>query len=101
MYRVFHSVLPHLSYFAAPYTKDLFVGLTLTLYKQTYSAAFLCLCAQRYADAILLTVKGSPELLNNTQKAYFEKGMVNLLHLRLFQLIITKDLADIVQNADL
>ena len=35
------------------------------------SAVFLCLSAERYADAILLAGKGGPELLNNTQKAYF------------------------------
>ena len=35
------------------------------------SAVSLCLSAERYADAVLLAVKGGPELLNNTQKAYF------------------------------
>ena len=35
------------------------------------SAVSLCLSAERYADAVLLVVKGGPELLNNTQKAYF------------------------------
>ena len=64
-------------------------------------AVTLCLSAERYADAILLAVKGGPELLNNTQKAYFEKRTVNLPYLRLFQSIVTEYLADIVQNADL
>ena len=65
------------------------------------SAVSLCLPAERYAGAILLTVKGGPELLNNTQKAYFEKRTANLPYLWLFQSIITEALADIVQNADL
>ncbi len=64
------------------------------------SAVALCLSAERYADAILLAVKGSPELLHRTQKAYFEKRTVNLPYLRLFQSIVTEDLDDIVQNAE-
>ena len=54
-----------------------------------------------YIDAIPLAAKGGLELLINTQKAYFEKHTVSWLHLRLFQSIVTKDLADIIQNADL
>ena len=52
------------------------------------STVSFCLCAERYVDAILLAVKGGPELFNNTQKAYFEKGTVNLPYLRLFQSIV-------------
>ena len=63
------------------------------------SADSLCLSVERYADAILLAMKGCPELLNNTQKA-FEKGMVNLPHLRLCQSIVMEDLEDTTQNAD-
>ena len=65
------------------------------------SAVSLCLSMGRFADAILLAVKGGPELLARTQKAYFEKRTVALPYLRLFQSIVTNDLADIVQNADL
>ena len=65
------------------------------------SAVSLCLSAERYADAILLAVKGGPDLLQRTQKTYFEKRTVNLPYLRLFQSIVTEDLDDIVQNADL
>ena len=65
------------------------------------SAVSLCLSAAWYVDAILLAVKRGPELLNNTQKAYFEKHTANLPYLRLFWFIVTEDLADIVQNADL
>ena len=35
------------------------------------SVVSLCLSVEQYADAILLAGKGGPELLNNTQKAYF------------------------------
>ena len=65
------------------------------------SAVSLCLSTERYADAILLAVKGGPELLQKTQKAYFERRTTALPYLRLFQSIVTNDLSDIVQNADL
>jgi protein transport protein SEC31 len=47
-------------------------------------------------DAILLAVRGGPELLQRTQKAYFD-----LPSLRLFRSIVTNDLSHIAQNADL
>lgn len=65
------------------------------------SAVSLCLSADRFADAILLAVKGGPELLARTQKAYFERRTTAFPYLRLFQSIVTNDLDDIVQNADL
>lgn len=65
------------------------------------SAVSLCLSSDRFADAILLAVKGGPELLQKTQKAYFERQTTALPYLRLFQSIVTNDLADIVQNAEL
>lgn len=65
------------------------------------SAVSLCLSCERYADAILLAVRGGPELLQRTQKAYFERRTTELPYLRLFQSIVTDDLEDIVQNADL
>ncbi|OBZ77263.1 Protein transport protein SEC31 [Grifola frondosa] len=65
------------------------------------SAVSLCLSSDRFADAILLAAKGGPELLQRTQKAYFERRTAALPYLRLFQSIVTNDLADIVQNADL
>lgn len=65
------------------------------------SAVSLCLSAERFADAILLAVRGGPELLQRTQKAYFERRTTELPYLRLFQSIVTNDLEDIVQNADL
>lgn len=65
------------------------------------SAVSLCLSTERFADAILLAVKGGPELLQKTQKAYFERRTTALPYLRLFQSIVTNDLSDIVQNADL
>ncbi|KZT33889.1 hypothetical protein SISSUDRAFT_1053654 [Sistotremastrum suecicum HHB10207 ss-3] len=65
------------------------------------SAVTLCLSADRFADAILLAVKGSPELLQRAQKAYFERRTADLPYLRLYQSVVTNDLTDIVQNADL
>ncbi|KIJ63089.1 hypothetical protein HYDPIDRAFT_182419 [Hydnomerulius pinastri MD-312] len=65
------------------------------------SAVELCLSAERYADALLLAIKGGDELLQRTQKAYFERRTTEYPYLRLFQSIVTNDLADVVQNADL
>jgi protein transport protein SEC31 len=65
------------------------------------SAVSLCLSAERYADAILLAIKGGEDLLQRTQKAYFERRTASHPYLRLFQSIVTNDLSDIVQNADL
>ncbi|TFK96771.1 hypothetical protein BDV98DRAFT_608060 [Pterulicium gracile] len=65
------------------------------------SAVSLCLATERFADAILLAVKGGKELLEKTQKAYFERQTGSFPYLRLFQSIVSNDLVDIVQNADL
>lgn len=65
------------------------------------SAVSLCLSLDRYADALLLAVRGGPELLAKTQKAYFERQTIALPYLRLFQSIVANDLSDIVQNAEL
>ncbi|KAK0229698.1 hypothetical protein EDD85DRAFT_776241 [Armillaria nabsnona] len=65
------------------------------------SAVSLCLSSDRFADAILLAARGGPELLQQTQKTYFEHRTNTYPYLRLFQSIVTNDLSDIVQNADL
>ncbi len=46
-------------------------------------------------------MRGGPELLASTQKAYFERRTTALPYLRLFQSIVSNDLSDVVQNADL
>ncbi|KAG8216349.1 hypothetical protein J3R82DRAFT_6428 [Butyriboletus roseoflavus] len=66
-----------------------------------WSAVELCLSAERYADALLLSIKGGDDLLQHTQKAYFESQTTEHPYLRLFQSIVTNDLDDVVQNADL
>ncbi|KAG2049877.1 WD40 repeat-like protein [Suillus hirtellus] len=65
------------------------------------SAVSLCLSAECYADAILLMIKGGEDLLQRTQKAYFKRRTTSYPYLRLFQSIVTNDLSDIIQNADL
>ncbi|SJX65258.1 related to SEC31-component of the COPII coat of ER-golgi vesicles [Sporisorium reilianum f. sp. reilianum] len=65
------------------------------------SAVSLCINSDRFADAFLLAVRGGQELLDKTQKAYFEKRTAQLPYLRLFQSIVSDDLSDVVQNADL
>ncbi|KAG7440702.1 uncharacterized protein BT62DRAFT_937821 [Guyanagaster necrorhizus] len=65
------------------------------------SAVSLCLSSDRFADAILLAARGGPELLQRTQKTYFDRRTNTYPYLRLFQSIVTNDLSDIVQNAGL
>lgn len=65
------------------------------------SAVSLCLSADRFADALLLAVRGGADLLAKTQKAYFERRTSTLPYLRLYQSIVSDDLTDVVQNADL
>lgn len=65
------------------------------------SAVTLCLSVDRFADALVLAVRGGPDLLAKTQQAYFEKRTTALPYLRLFQSIVSEDLSDVVQNADL
>lgn len=65
------------------------------------SAVELCLSTERYADALLLASKGGQDLLSRTQKVYFTRRTTAHPYLRLFQSIVTNDLADVVQNADL
>ncbi|CEH14651.1 wd40 repeat-like protein [Ceraceosorus bombacis] len=65
------------------------------------SAVSLCLSSDRFADALLLAARGGPDLLARTQKTYFERRTTQLPYLRLFQSIVSDDLTDVVQNADL
>ena len=65
------------------------------------SAVDLCLASERFADALLLAVRGGAELLQSTQKAYFARRTSTTPFLRVFQSIVTEDITDIVQNADL
>ncbi len=65
------------------------------------SAVSICINSDRFADAFLLAARGGEELLAKVQKAYFEKRTAQLPYLRLFQSIVSDDLSDVVQNADL
>ena len=65
------------------------------------SAMELCLSSERYADALLLVIKGGEDLLQRTQKAYFSRGAVGNTYIRLLESIVTNNLTDVVQNADL
>lgn len=65
------------------------------------SAVELCLSTDRFADAILLAIKGGSDLLKKTQTAYFERTVSTQPYLRLYQSVVGNDLMDIVQNADL
>lgn len=65
------------------------------------SAVSLCISTERFADAILLAVRGGTQLLQRAQKAYLDKQTVNLPYLRLYHSIAMDDLVDIVQNAEL
>ncbi|KAJ9120137.1 hypothetical protein QFC22_003035 [Naganishia vaughanmartiniae] len=65
------------------------------------SAVTLSLSVDRFADALVLAVRGGPELLARTQQSYFERRTAALPYLRLFQSIVSNDLSDVVQNAEL
>ncbi|CAG8591763.1 13128_t:CDS:10 [Ambispora gerdemannii] len=65
------------------------------------SAVNLCLEANRLSDALVLAGFGGPELLQRTQKIYFERCASTVPYLRLLQSIVSGDLSDIVYNADL
>lgn len=65
------------------------------------SAVSLCLSVDRFTDAIVLAIRGGPALLQRAQIAYFERHTTSFPYLRLFQSVVTNDLTDIVQNANL
>ncbi|PLW33232.1 hypothetical protein PCASD_09524 [Puccinia coronata f. sp. avenae] len=46
------------------------------------SAVALCISSERWADPLLLGVRGGPELLQKAQKAYFGKQTINHPYLR-------------------
>ncbi|KAJ7924339.1 hypothetical protein B0H13DRAFT_2184460 [Mycena leptocephala] len=68
------------------------------------SAVSLCLASSRYADAILLAVRGGPALLRRTQHAYFASTLSqqggNGGSGRVLQAVVNADLSDVVRNAD-
>ncbi|KAJ7836380.1 hypothetical protein B0H14DRAFT_3109889 [Mycena olivaceomarginata] len=65
------------------------------------SAVSLCLASARYADAILLAVRGGPALLRRTQDAYFASNLAQQGGSgRVLQAVVNADLGDVVRNAD-
>ncbi|KAJ7171669.1 hypothetical protein C8R43DRAFT_979021 [Mycena crocata] len=68
------------------------------------SAVSLCLASSRFADAILLAVRGGPALLRRTQDAYFASMLSqqggNGGSGRVLQAVVNADLSDVVRNAD-
>ncbi|KAJ7479966.1 hypothetical protein B0H11DRAFT_1863790 [Mycena galericulata] len=68
------------------------------------SAVSLCLASSRFADAILLAVRGGPALLRRTQDAYFASTLAqqggNGGSGRVLQAVVNSDLGDVVRNAD-
>ncbi|KAF9283082.1 protein transport protein S31, partial [Mortierella antarctica] len=65
------------------------------------SAVNVCLHDGRLSDALVLAICGGPELLERTQKAYFERLASSTPYIRLLQSVVTGDLEDVVRNADL
>ncbi|KAG0004438.1 protein transport protein S31, partial [Modicella reniformis] len=65
------------------------------------SAVNVCLHDGRLSDALVLAICGGPELLERTQKAYFECRAASTPYIRLLQSVVTGDLEDVVRNADL
>ncbi|KAJ6498125.1 hypothetical protein C8R47DRAFT_319944 [Mycena vitilis] len=65
------------------------------------SAVSLCLASTRFADAILLAVRGGPALLRRTQDAYFASTLTQQGGSgRVLQAVVNADLSDVVRNAD-
>ncbi|KAJ6544727.1 hypothetical protein B0H10DRAFT_2244135, partial [Mycena sp. CBHHK59/15] len=68
------------------------------------SAVSLCLASSRFADAILLAVRGGATLLRRTQDAYFAHTLSqqggNGGSGRVLQAVVNADLGDVVKNAD-
>ncbi|KAJ2802897.1 protein transport protein S31 [Coemansia guatemalensis] len=65
------------------------------------SAVSLCIEQQRFADALILATCGSAELATRAQQAYFAKRAEQASYVRLLHGIVTGDLQDIVNNADI
>lgn len=65
------------------------------------SAVELCLSAERWADALLLAVRGGPELLARVQAAYFSSKTSSVPYLRVYRSIVDSDLGDVAAHGDL
>ncbi|KAJ8286744.1 hypothetical protein GJAV_G00042790 [Gymnothorax javanicus] len=63
------------------------------------SAVELCLHDNRIADSIILAIAGGPELLEKTQKKYFETAKSRIT--KLISAVVTKDWRDILETCDL
>ncbi|XP_035247566.1 protein transport protein Sec31A isoform X10 [Anguilla anguilla] len=63
------------------------------------SAVELCLHDNRMADSIILAIAGGPELLEKTQKKYFEKTSSRIT--KLISAVVTNDWRDILETCDL
>ncbi|KAJ8401872.1 hypothetical protein AAFF_G00374530 [Aldrovandia affinis] len=63
------------------------------------SAVDLCLHDNRMADSIILAIAGGPELLERTQRKYFEKTQSKIT--KLISAVVTKDWRDILESCDL
>ncbi|XP_015607980.1 protein transport protein Sec31A isoform X2 [Cephus cinctus] len=63
------------------------------------AAVSLCFSSKRYADAVILSMTGGPELLARTQYRYFSEhsGALNSL----INSLVSEDWADIVKNCDI
>jgi protein transport protein SEC31 len=60
-----------------------------------------CLGSNRMADALVLALNGTPELLERTQRAYFKKQAGTRPYIRILKAIVDGNLTDIISNAKL
>ncbi|ORX82954.1 WD40 repeat-like protein [Basidiobolus meristosporus CBS 931.73] len=65
------------------------------------SAVNLCLKSDRLSDALVLAICGGGDLLVRTQQAYFEQKSQSTPYIRILRSVISGDLDDIVENADI
>ena len=64
-------------------------------------AVNVCLGSNRMADAMVLALNGSPELLEKAQQFYFKKQAGSRPYIRMLKAVVEGNLADIVSNAKL
>ncbi|KAK9717564.1 protein transport protein S31 [Basidiobolus ranarum] len=65
------------------------------------SAVSLCLKHDRLSDALILAVCGGGDLLARTREIYFERKSESTSYIRVLRSVVSGDLLDIVENADL
>lgn len=62
------------------------------------TAVELCLGSNRLADALVIAMNGSPELLARAQSVFFQRNIKEKSYCRILKSIVSHDLTDVVEN---